>query len=214
MACERSRKVQSRSLTREGAKERETKQNWGEKEKKLNEKKKREEKRRSEGRKRLNLENGSVGCGADWTNARPSVAISALCLLQRSEARSSPADLSSGTIHWRTRRRESCPGPCSTRPSSIPRYTHRSPYVPIFDYLRTKLWSRRRAPRCTLVTSNWCFLRNVWSRCIFLLLHFFSVFFVFCFFFSFPAASVEYANCARVRTFAGRRSPATWLTRG
>ena len=31
------------------------------------------------------------------------------------------------------------------------RYILRSPYVPIFDYLQTKLWSRRRAPRCTLV---------------------------------------------------------------
>lgn len=33
----------------------------------------------------------------------------------------------------------------------IRRYILRSPYVPIFDYLQTKLWSRRRAPRCTLV---------------------------------------------------------------
>ncbi|CAB0032216.1 unnamed protein product [Trichogramma brassicae] len=63
--------------------------------------------------------------------------------------RSSRAGPNSGIIHWLTRRRASCRAACSTPPSCIRPCIHRSPYVPIFDYLRTKLWSRRRAPRCT-----------------------------------------------------------------
>ena len=59
--------------------------------------------------------------------------------------------LNCGTIHWHTRPLANYPARCNTRRWCIRRYILRSPYVPIFDYLQTKLWSRRRAPRCTLV---------------------------------------------------------------
>lgn len=56
-----------------------------------------------------------------------------------------------GIIRWRTRRRLNCRGRrSSTPPSSIRRCTRRSPYVPIFDYLQTKLWTlscNKQAPQ-------------------------------------------------------------------
>lgn len=59
--------------------------------------------------------------------------------------------LNCGIIHWRTLQLANYRARCNMRRWCIQRYILRSPYVPIFDYLQTKLWSRRRAPRCTLV---------------------------------------------------------------
>lgn len=59
--------------------------------------------------------------------------------------------LSCGIIHWRILQPANYRAHCNMRRWCIRRYILRSPYVPIFDYLQTKLWSRRRAPRCTLV---------------------------------------------------------------
>lgn len=59
--------------------------------------------------------------------------------------------LSCGIIRWRTLRPANYRARCNMRRWCTRRYILRSPYVPIFDYLQTKLWSRRRAPRCTLV---------------------------------------------------------------
>lgn len=59
--------------------------------------------------------------------------------------------LNCGIIRWRTLQPANYRARCNMRRWCIRRYILRSPYVPIFDYLQTKLWSRRRAPRCTLV---------------------------------------------------------------
>lgn len=59
--------------------------------------------------------------------------------------------LNCGIIHWRTLQPANYRARCNMRRWCTRRYILRSPYVPIFDYLQTKLWSRRRAPRCTLV---------------------------------------------------------------
>lgn len=59
--------------------------------------------------------------------------------------------LNYGIIHWRIQQLENYQALYNMQRWCIQRYTLRSPYVPIFDYQQTKLWSRRRAPRCTLV---------------------------------------------------------------
>lgn len=68
------------------------------------------------------------------------------------EHRSFLVDQSSGIIRWRTQQQQpNCPvPPYSTPPSSIRHYIRRSPYVPIFDYLQTKLWTlscNKQAPQ-------------------------------------------------------------------
>ncbi|KAJ8976427.1 hypothetical protein NQ317_009061 [Molorchus minor] len=53
-----------------------------------------------------------------------------------------PGARNCGTTLWRTQRQQQCQELLSsTLRSSILRYTHKFPYVPIFDYLQTKLWT-------------------------------------------------------------------------